>query len=118
MLAMMGWVPTFAAEPELTHLKTDAGVAYAVWGGSLDSPAPVLINLANSIEGTLGSAYFRQSGNALADLGYLVVSLDIPGHGTQHRAGEPPAAHHAADFWPFISRPMIPGCAPLPPLPR
>ena len=75
--------------PALTLMETATGVEYGVWGYVSETPAPVLINLANSLEGTLGSAYFRQSGNALAELGYLSVSIDIPGHGKRHREGEP-----------------------------
>ena len=40
-------------------------------------------------EGTLGDPYFRLSGNQLAEQGYLCVTIDIPGHGEQHRADEP-----------------------------
>lgn len=74
---------------ELTLLETASGVEYGVWGYASETPAPALINLGNTIEGILGSAYFRQSGNALAELGYLSVSIDIPGHGKRHRKGEP-----------------------------
>lgn len=75
--------------PELNLIETGSGVEYGVWGYASESPAPVLINLGNTIEGILGSDYFRQSGNALAELGYLSVSIDIPGHGKQHWEGEP-----------------------------
>lgn len=93
---VVGWIWAFsslvsAAErsPELTLMETPSGVEYGVWGYASESPSPVLINLGNTIEGVLGSAYFRQSGNALAELGYLSVSIDIPGHGKRHREGEP-----------------------------
>ena len=75
--------------PELTLLETASGVEYGVWGYASEAPSPVLINLGNSIEGILGSEYFRQSGNALAELGYLSVSIDLPGHGKQRREDEP-----------------------------
>lgn len=70
-------------------MKTKTGVEFGLWGTESDQPAPTLFILANSIEGTLGSDYFRQSGNELAKLGYLCVAIDIPGHGAEHRSDEP-----------------------------
>ena len=75
--------------PSLAHGETESGVKYGVWGYPVEGPAPVLINLGSTIEEILSSAYFRQAGNELAERGYLSVSIDIPGHGDQHLAGEP-----------------------------
>ena len=75
--------------PSLAHRETESGVKYGVWGYPVERPAPVLINLGSTIDDILSRAYFRQSGNELAEQGYLSVSIDIPGHGDQHRAGEP-----------------------------
>jgi len=82
-----GWVN--AGESQVTIMETTTGVRFGLWGGASDVPAPTLFILANSIEGTLGDPYFRQSGNQLAEQGYLCVTIDIPGHGEQHRADEP-----------------------------
>ncbi len=73
----------------MTCLETTTGVGFALWEHEPHRPAPTLFILANSIECTLGDPYFRQSGNHLAQKGYLCVSIDIPGHGKQHRDHEP-----------------------------
>jgi dienelactone hydrolase len=78
-----------AADRAVAHKTTPDGVAYGVWGDASDEPAPTLFILASTIDGTLDSAYFRQCGNELADLGYLLVSIDLPCHGTQVTEGEP-----------------------------
>jgi len=69
--------------------ETGTGVEFGSWGHLPTAPSPTLIVLASTIEGTLGDAYFRQCGNELSARGYLLVSIDLPCHGKQHRAGEP-----------------------------
>jgi len=69
-------------------MKTKTGVEFGIWGMSEKRPAPTLFVLGNSIEGTIGDPYFRQAGNDLAKEGFISVSIDIPGHGTQEREGE------------------------------
>jgi dienelactone hydrolase len=69
--------------------ETGTGVQFGSWGTLPTSPAPTLIVLASTLDGTLGDAYFRQCGNELSANGYLLVSIDLPCHGKQHRAGEP-----------------------------
>ena len=59
-------------------LRTESGVRFGMWGEKRDSPAPTLFVLASTIEETLGQAYYRQSGNALARWGYLSVSIESP----------------------------------------
>jgi len=81
-------VMTATATP-IKLIETTTGVQFGLWGRETVAPAPTLFILANSIEGTLGDPYFRQSGNQLAEQGYLCVTIDIPGHGEQHRADEP-----------------------------
>lgn len=71
------------------HKKTPDGIEYGVWGNVGAQPAPTLFMLAGTIDGTLGSTYFRQCGNELGQLGYLVVSIDLPCHGTQTVEGQP-----------------------------
>jgi len=86
-------VPTSAraddAAPPIRQATTPDGVKYGIWGEPKDEPAPTLIMLAGTIQSTLENPYFRQSGNELAPLGYLVVSLDIPCHGELAPAGKP-----------------------------
>lgn len=78
-----------AAEPAVELHKTKTGTEFATWGPLPDQPVPTLFILAGTMESTLGSPYFRQCGNQLAEAGYLLVSVDIPCHGKQHRPPEP-----------------------------
>jgi len=77
-----------AQESDLKYMKTKTGVEFGIWGQGDTKPSPTLFVLGNSIEGTIGDPYFRQAGNDLAKEGFISVSIDIPGHGTQEREGE------------------------------
>lgn len=77
------------ANAAVTRLKTPDGVEYGTWGTLAQKPAPTLFMLSGTIEGTLEKPYFRQCGNELAQLGYLIVSIDLPCHGTQTTDGQP-----------------------------
>ena len=70
-------------------LRTESGVRFGVWGEKPDTPSPTLFVLASTINETLGQTYYRQSGNILADQGYLCVSVDLPCHGSERRRDEP-----------------------------
>ncbi|MFC1596521.1 alpha/beta hydrolase family protein [Planctomycetota bacterium] len=70
-------------------LQTEGGVRFGIWGEKSDEPGPTLFVLASTIEETLGDTYYRQSGSALAEWGYLSVSVDLPCHGLQQRPDEP-----------------------------
>jgi pimeloyl-ACP methyl ester carboxylesterase len=78
-----------AKEADVQILTTKTGIRFGVWPGFPPQPAPTLFVLAGTIEGTLGHAYYRQSGNDLAPLGYLCVSVDLPCHGRDRRPDEP-----------------------------
>jgi dienelactone hydrolase len=80
--------PAAADGPSAQILTTKTGVRYGIWPAKPQSPAPTVFILANSIEGTLNSAYYRQSGNVLAKHGYVCVSVDLPSHGQELREGE------------------------------
>lgn len=77
------------AAPTVVTRQTPTGDRFGTWGKLPDRPSPTLFVLASTVEGTLGDAYFRQCGNALAADGYLLVSIDLPCHGKQHRPDEP-----------------------------
>jgi len=77
------------SSPRLEVMKTSSGVEFGLWGHLEAKHAPTFFILANSLEETLGSDYFRQSGNDLVKQGYLCVTVDIPGHGTELRSDEP-----------------------------
>jgi esterase FrsA len=48
-----------------------------------------LVCLAHSGAETLQTSPYRASGLEVARQGWLVVSVDLPGHGAEHRVGEP-----------------------------
>jgi dienelactone hydrolase len=87
--------PADAGEAGEVHIQTTkTGVRFGTWGGPESGPAPALVILAKSIEGTLGEDYFRQAGRTLGDPQaaepFLCVSIDLPCHGQELRPGEPP----------------------------
>lgn len=77
-----------AAEAVLP-LKTSNGVEFSILGPKPEKPAPTLFIFALDAKTTLNSPLYRQAGNVLAKQGYLCVSVDLPCHGDQKRAGEP-----------------------------
>ena len=62
---------------------------FGLWGNDVVAPAATLFIFASTIEQTLGDPYYRQCGTALAEKGYLCVSLDLPCHGLEKRPEEP-----------------------------
>ncbi len=74
---------------DLVTQETPAGTRFGIWGTKVDYPAPTLLVFSASIENALEDPYYRQCGNALAEQGYLCVSVDLPGHGNDHQEGEP-----------------------------
>jgi dienelactone hydrolase len=83
--------PTISVAQEVRHLATEDGIEFGLWGGNTaNSPAPLLFILGNTVDGILGSEYFRQAGNRLArEQGWLCVSLDLPYHGKLQKKKEP-----------------------------
>lgn len=69
--------------------ETPDGARFGIWGTKVSYPAPTLFVLSATIDESLGDPYYRQCGNALAEQGFLCVSLDLPGHGMDRRDDEP-----------------------------
>ena len=91
-LILMAALPLMAQDQKETPIEvltTKEGIRFGIWPSSPKEPSPVLFVLGSSIEGTLGSDYFRMSGNQLAKKGYICVSIDLPCHGQEQREGEP-----------------------------
>lgn len=74
---------------EVIPMQTSDGIEFGIWPGRPLQPAPTLIILATTVQGTLGQSYYRQCGNQLAEHGFLCVSVDLPCHGSQKRPDEP-----------------------------
>ena len=78
------------SELKISFLKTNDGVELGVLGeAKKNQPAPTLIILATTIQGTLGSEYYRHCGNQLMEQGYVCVSINLPCHGGQRIGDEP-----------------------------
>lgn len=79
------------ASPEKLQQRTTAGgVSFVMRGDPGPRPKPVIVCLAQSGAETLQTEPYAASGRELVRNGWLAVSLDIPGHGGEHRQGEPP----------------------------
>ncbi len=78
-----------ASEGDVQFLSTKSGVRFGVWPALPKRPAPTLFVLAGTIEQSLGNPEYRQSGNVLAPIGYVCVSVDLPCHGRERRPDEP-----------------------------
>jgi pimeloyl-ACP methyl ester carboxylesterase len=58
-------------------------------GGKPFRPAPTLFVFANNIEQTLTNDGFVQVGHILERSGFIIVSVDVPGHGAERKHDEP-----------------------------
>lgn len=94
-----------SGESDVQRGTTPEGIEYGIWGRTDAAPAPVIFMLAGTIESTLEKPYFRQCGNELSERGFIVVSIDIPCHGTQ--AGDCSGlggwSHQVADNHDFVA---------------
>jgi len=70
--------------------KTAMGTAYAMVPSNTGKPAPTLLLFAMAGADTLITEPYCRVGRLLHVLGWNVASLDIPCHGADCRAGEPP----------------------------
>jgi dienelactone hydrolase len=75
--------------PAVTILKTPKGVRFGVQGEKGQSPAATLFVFASRIEDTLGNDVYNKVGRLQAKQGVISVSLDVPCHGEDTKAGEP-----------------------------
>lgn len=76
------------AFPPVSLLKTDTGVPFAILGEKPAAPAPTLFVFGADMRNSLIMEDVNKLGRLLIPHGYLCVSLDIPCHGTDTRAGE------------------------------
>jgi dienelactone hydrolase len=88
-LAISPRVVRAADVPEPKILQTSDGIRFGLLGDRPAAPTPTLFLFATDIETTLKSQTYSQVGRALLPAGVLVVSVDVPGHGQDRRAGEP-----------------------------
>ena len=79
--------PTAAAVPVLA--ETAGGVRYGHLGGGSGGRAPTLFVFAGSMEDSLTHPIYSSCCSRLMEHGFRCVSLDLPDHGREIRAGEP-----------------------------
>jgi dienelactone hydrolase len=70
-------------------LNTNSGARFGWVGEKPPAPAPTLFVFASDLAGSLTSGDYVKCGQLLAKDGFLCVSLDVPCHGMDQRAGEP-----------------------------
>ena len=78
---------TTPAAPILAH--TGGGVRYGHLGGGPDGPSPTLFVFAGTLEDSLTHPIYSSCCSRLMEHGFRCVSLDLPDHGQEVRAGEP-----------------------------
>ena len=71
--------------------QTPSGVSFGMLKGLVAAPAPLLLLLASSADETLSNEPYCHGrvGRLLHAQGWNVISLDLPCHGADRRAGEP-----------------------------
>ncbi|MEI6211725.1 MAG: prolyl oligopeptidase family serine peptidase [bacterium] len=74
---------------ETARMTTVSGTAYAMLPPHDGAPAPTLLLLAMAGTDTLATEPYCRVGRLLYGQGWNVVSLDLPCHGDDRRAGEP-----------------------------
>lgn len=70
-------------------MKTNSGVAFAMLPPQAGAPAPTLLLFASTGQDTLSVEPYFLVGRLLNAQGWNVVSMDLPCHGADRRAGEP-----------------------------
>lgn len=78
-----------AAKLTVEVQTTAGGTRFGVLGPKPTAPAPTLFVFAHELTGTLESDDYNKIGRLLAAKGFVCVSLDLPCHGRNVRAGEP-----------------------------
>ncbi len=78
------------AAPIVTDaVQTPSGVVFSMLSRQTGGPAPTLLLFAMAGTDTLNTEPYCRVGRLLHAQGWNIVSLDLPCHGTEHRAGEP-----------------------------
>jgi len=70
------------ADAPLNFLTTDTGVEFAMLGKKPATPAPTLFNFVKSVERLKDPRYHNRVGDVLIKKGYVIISMDIPCHGS------------------------------------
>jgi dipeptidyl aminopeptidase/acylaminoacyl peptidase len=70
-------------------LRTPDGIRFGMLGDKGATPAPTLFVFASRLEDSLGNKDYNKAASILVSHGYLAVSLDLPCHGQDEKAGEP-----------------------------
>jgi len=70
-------------------MHTPAGTRFGAFGEKPDRPAPTLFVFAVSVDAMAEERRYSEAGRQLAQHGWYYVTLDPPGHGHDHREGEP-----------------------------
>ena len=73
----------------VTQMTTESGIPFAMVGEKGATPAPALFVFATTAEQTLTDPnFYKMASQVRAERGALLVSIDVPGHGSDRRAGE------------------------------
>ena len=87
-LLLLCQAPAGSETKTLRMLQTPSGVRFGMLGDKGPLPAPTLFVFATDAQSAQAESY-NAVGHLLAPHGFLSVSLDLPCHGADARAGEP-----------------------------
>ncbi len=76
------------AEPRLQIRTASGQVRFGILGDKPAAPAPTVFFLGGAVEDSLTQPQYLEAQEALG-AGVLFVTFDLPGHGLEHRQGEP-----------------------------
>ena len=68
---------------------TKKGTRFSLMRAATEGPAPLLLTLAGTAEDALTHEIYGRTGEVLRSEGWCIVSMDLPCHGADRRAGEP-----------------------------
>lgn len=81
--------PRAAAKDRAVMFQTPAGTRFAAAGSLPREPRPTLFTFAGSCDTALATEPYNITARRLRRRGWLAVTLDLPAHGADARAGEP-----------------------------
>ncbi len=92
MMCLLAASAIFAADPRLQVITTPEHIRFGLIGARQVTPSPTVFFLGGGVEESLTEPQYVEAQQELGT-GALYATIDLPGHGADHRAGEPASLH-------------------------